>query len=81
MGHRYWKNSNTGASARGSRFYSFAFAKWMGNLAEKVRIIYGGSVNPKNARGLFSMPDIDGALVGGASLKFESFFEIGQLCY
>ena len=34
-------------------FIRSLFAKWMGNLAEKVRIIYGGSVNPKNARGLF----------------------------
>jgi triosephosphate isomerase (TIM) len=51
------------------------------DLAADVRVIYGGSVNPQNAQGLFAMPDIDGALVGGASLEFESFFKIGQLCY
>ncbi|MCL4440404.1 MAG: triose-phosphate isomerase [Firmicutes bacterium] len=41
--------------------------------AEAVRIQYGGSVKPGNARGLMSQPDIDGALVGGASLKVEDF--------
>ena len=38
-----------------------------------VTILYGGSVKPENAKDLFSMPDIDGALVGGASLKADSF--------
>ncbi|KJS14497.1 MAG: triosephosphate isomerase [Peptococcaceae bacterium BRH_c4b] len=41
--------------------------------AEKVRIQYGGSVKPENAAGLMAKPDIDGALVGGASLKPDSF--------
>ncbi len=44
--------------------------------AESIRILYGGSVKPENARGLLEMPDIDGALVGGASLKAESFSKI-----
>ena len=39
--------------------------------ADKVRILYGGSVNPANAAELFSMPDIDGGLVGGSSLKID----------
>jgi triosephosphate isomerase len=38
-----------------------------------MRIQYGGSVKPENAKALMSMPDIDGALVGGASLKADSF--------
>ena len=42
-----------------------------GNTAEKIRIQYGGSVNGKNAEGLFAMADIDGGLIGGASLKAE----------
>ena len=42
-------------------------------IAEQVRIQYGGSVKPDNAAGLLSMPDIDGALVGGASLDVHSF--------
>ena len=41
--------------------------------AEKIRIQYGGSMNPKNASELMSMPDIDGGLIGGASLKAEDF--------
>jgi triosephosphate isomerase len=44
--------------------------------AEAIRIQYGGSVNAKNAAELFSMPDIDGGLVGGASLKVPDFVTI-----
>ena len=40
---------------------------------DDVSILYGGSVKPENAKELFSMPNIDGALVGGASLKADSF--------
>jgi len=46
--------------------------------AESVRILYGGSVKPDNIRVLMEKPDIDGALVGGASLKAESFLKIIQ---
>ena len=45
-------------------------------LAESVRILYGGSVKPANVSELMAMPDIDGALVGGASLDAESFSKI-----
>ncbi|SNB45580.1 triose-phosphate isomerase [Geobacter sp. DSM 9736] len=45
-------------------------------IAESTRILYGGSVKPENIRGLMSQTDIDGALVGGASLKAESFASI-----
>jgi triosephosphate isomerase len=44
--------------------------------AEAVRIQYGGSVKPENARALLSVPHVDGALVGGASLKADSFLAI-----
>ena len=44
--------------------------------ADKVRIQYGGSVKPANAKELLTQPDIDGALVGGASLEVRSFAEI-----
>jgi triosephosphate isomerase (TIM) len=47
-----------------------------GEVAQAVRIQYGGSVNAKNAAEFFSMPDIDGALVGGASLKTADFMVI-----
>lgn len=45
-------------------------------IAEKVQILYGGSAKPDNAQGLFAMPDIDGGLIGGASLDAESFLKI-----
>ncbi|MEY2906602.1 MAG: triosephosphate isomerase [Verrucomicrobiota bacterium] len=46
------------------------------SVAKKARILYGGSVTPANARELMSQPDIDGALVGGASLDPRGFAEI-----
>ncbi|HFQ90397.1 MAG TPA: triose-phosphate isomerase [Desulfobulbus sp.] len=46
------------------------------NLAGQVRILYGGSVKPENVDALMAEPDIDGALVGGAALKAESFDRI-----
>lgn len=45
-------------------------------IAKRVRIQYGGSVKPANARELMSQPDVDGALVGGASLEIRSFSDI-----
>lgn len=45
-------------------------------IARRVRIQYGGSVKPSNARELMSQPDVDGALVGGASLESRSFADI-----
>ncbi len=44
--------------------------------AEAVRIQYGGSMNPKNASELMAMPEIDGGLIGGASLKAEDFAKV-----
>ncbi|MGP0049402.1 MAG: triose-phosphate isomerase, partial [Solirubrobacteraceae bacterium] len=41
--------------------------------ARRTRILYGGSVKPDNAAELLTLPDVDGALVGGASLEPESF--------
>ena len=46
------------------------------STASRVRILYGGSVKPDNARQLMSQPNVDGALVGGASLKANDFFGI-----
>jgi triosephosphate isomerase len=51
-------------------------ASW--GLAEKIVIQYGGSVNAENASSLLQQPDIDGALVGGASLKSDAFVRIVQ---
>jgi triosephosphate isomerase len=51
---------------------------WNADVAAKVRIQYGGSVKPSNTASLMSQPDIDGALVGGASLDPRGFAEIVQ---
>jgi triosephosphate isomerase len=48
----------------------------LGDLAARIRIVYGGSVNEENIRDLLAEPDIDGALVGGASLRAESMASI-----
>lgn len=50
--------------------------KYGQEVANKVIIQYGGSVNEKNVKELMAMPDIDGCLVGGASLKIDSFSKI-----
>jgi triosephosphate isomerase len=47
-------------------------------VAQQLRILYGGSVKPDNAQELFAQPDIDGGLIGGASLDAESFLGICQ---
>jgi triosephosphate isomerase len=50
--------------------------KRYGEAGSQVRILYGGSVKPANARELLSLPDVNGALVGGASLKADDFLAI-----
>ena len=45
-------------------------------LASSIQILYGGSVNATNAAELFAMEDIDGGLIGGASLKADDFINI-----
>lgn len=49
-----------------------------GAEGEGFRLLYGGSVKPENAREILAVPDVDGALVGGASLKAESFLAIAR---
>ena len=46
------------------------------NLANSVQILYGGSLKPNNSKEIFFQPDIDGGLIGGASLSFEDFYSI-----
>lgn len=50
--------------------------KWGESVANDIRILYGGSMKPDNARELMSQPDVDGGLIGGASLKSRDFVEI-----
>ena len=52
---------------------------WLGaDAAGKCQILYGGSVKPENARAILQQPDVDGALVGGASLDPQAFFRIAS---
>jgi triosephosphate isomerase (TIM) len=46
------------------------------SVADEISVLYGGSCNAKNAREIFSKPDVDGGLIGGASLKAEDFAQI-----
>ncbi|HEY0007122.1 MAG TPA: triose-phosphate isomerase [Tepidisphaeraceae bacterium] len=50
--------------------------KWNTSFADAVRIQYGGSMKPENAKGLLAQPDVDGGLIGGAALKADSFLAI-----
>jgi triosephosphate isomerase (TIM) len=52
--------------------------KRLGAAGEQVQVLYGGSVKAANARSLFAMPDIDGGLIGGASLKADEFLAIAN---
>ncbi|PMQ02302.1 MAG: triose-phosphate isomerase [Dictyoglomus sp. NZ13-RE01] len=76
----------TGHSAKGEDANEVALLirnvikeKYSQEVAQKVRIQYGGSVNPNNIGEFLSQPEIDGALVGGASLKAKSFWEIVKI--
>ena len=51
-----------------------------GIIPSGTRVLYGGSDNPKNAAEILALADVDGALVGGASLKAEDFWAIAQAC-
>lgn len=50
--------------------------KYSAAIAQEISVLYGGSVNAENAKDLFSQPDVDGGLVGGASLKVDSFVQL-----
>ena len=60
------------------RYIRSVLAQHDASVAEKVQILYGGSVKGDNAAGLFGMPDIDGGLIGGASLKAADFLAIAR---
>ncbi len=63
-----------------AKMHSFIRAKLKGRLEDyaKMRILYGGSVKPENAKELFSVENVDGALIGGASLKAEQYLDIAK---
>ncbi len=70
----------TASSAQAQEIHAFIraeiSAKYGKDVAEGITILYGGSCNPKNAPELFAQPDIDGGLIGGASLKSRDFLDI-----
>jgi triosephosphate isomerase len=71
------KTATTAQAQEAHAFIRGLLVKLFGEaVAKKVRIQYGGSVKPANARELMSQPDVDGALVGGASLETRSFADI-----
>jgi triosephosphate isomerase (TIM) len=70
------KTATPGQAQEVHAFIRSLLREFMGPVAEKIRIQYGGSVTPDNAATLLAQPDIDGALVGGASLKPELFLPI-----
>jgi len=59
-------------------FIRSAVSKWNAKLAGSLPILYGGSVKPANASALFSQPDVDGGLIGGASLSSGDFLAIAR---
>jgi triosephosphate isomerase len=70
----------TASAAQAQEIHAFIrieiAAKYNQGLANNTTILYGGSCNPKNAPELFAQPDIDGGLIGGASLKSRDFLDI-----
>ena len=68
------KNASTEIAEDVCKFIRSIVRKMVGaKAANKVRILYGGSVKPENVKAYLSCPDVDGALVGGASLKIDSY--------
>ena len=71
------KTATSGQAQEVHQFLRATVEKSFGNmLAKSIRILYGGSVKPNNIAELMAMPDVDGALVGGASLDPETFSKI-----
>lgn len=71
------KTATTAQAQEAHAFIRKVLASMFGEaVARRVRIQYGGSVKPSNARELMSQPDVDGALVGGAALEVRSFADI-----
>jgi triosephosphate isomerase len=58
------------------KFIRKQFIAYGNDIAEEVSILYGGSVKPENAKEIFSKPDVDGGLIGGAALKSDDFVAI-----
>ena len=67
------KNASTEIAQDVCGYIRSLLRELFGNVADEIRILYGGSVKPENIKAYLSCPDIDGGLVGGASLKKDSY--------
>ena len=67
------KNASTEIAQDVCKYIRKVLKGVVGKAASKIRILYGGSVKPENIKTYLSCPDVDGALVGGASLKIDSY--------
>ena len=67
------KNASTEIAQDICKFCRDVLREMFGDVADGIRILYGGSVKPENVKAYLSCPDVDGALVGGASLKIDSY--------
>jgi len=67
------KNASTEIAQEVCKYIRKVLKGVVGSAANKIRILYGGSVKPENVKAYLSCPDVDGALVGGASLKIDSY--------
>ncbi len=71
------KNATPQQAQEAQSFIREKYAELYGSVvAEKVRILYGGSIKPENFKQIMEQKDVDGGLVGGASLEVESFYKI-----
>ena len=70
------KNASSQIAQDVCKFIRDILKDMFGEVNEEIRILYGGSVKPVNVKEYLSCPDVDGALVGGASLKIESYEEL-----
>ena len=70
------KNASSQIAQDVCKFIRDILKEMFGEVSEEIRILYGGSVKPVNVKEYLSCPDVDGALVGGASLKIESYEEL-----
>ena len=67
------KNASTEIAQDVCGFIRAILKELFGEVSEEIRVLYGGSVKPENVKASLSCPDLDGALVGGASLKIDSY--------
>ena len=70
------KNASTEIAEDVCRYIRKVLKSVVGKAANKIRILYGGSVKPENIKAYLSCPNVDGALVGGASLKIDSYEQL-----